>query len=273
MYIYAYVLFVIEICFQVKERRKYFLIYNLSNCHKSLLRGIHTTLYFIFATSRVAIRHSFGFNLPRIDHWQRCVFRSCTNRSESLEERKERERERGKRRKVKYRNDIFICVRNEMERRGNALRLIIHVTSQNVDRHHGAISWLPCERSSALPTLQVTVLSGWMSYRILRRKSKKEKRREEYFVLDTAVNSSGSKSSEFYFKSKILMLDRNVPRAKDSDSTALTIDSLPSDNFWSAFILGRERFTAYSADFDRFFLKPMEFYHRSTRTMRNGEFS
>lgn len=131
----------------------------------------------------------------------------------------------------------------------------------------------PCERSSALPTLQVTVLSGWMSYRILRRKCKKEKRREEYFVLDTAVNSSGSKSSEFYFKSKILMLDRNVPRAKDSDSTALTIDSLPSDNFWSAFILGRERFTAYSADFDRFFLKPMEFYHRSTRTMRNGEFS
>lgn len=186
---------------------------------------------------------------------------------------KKRERERGKRRKVKYRNDIFICVRNEMERRGNALRLIIHVTSQNVDRHHGAISWLPCERSSALPTLQVTVLSGWMSYRILRRKSKKEKRREEYFVLDTAVNSSGSKSSEFYFKSKILMLDRNVPRAKDSDSTALTIDSLPSDNFRSAFILGRERFTAYSADFDRFFLKPMEFYHRSTRTMRNGEIS
>lgn len=102
----------------------------------------------------------------------------------------------------------------------------------------------PCERSSALPTLQVTVLSGWMSYRILRRKSKKEKRREEYFVLDTAVNSSGSKSSEFYFKSKILMLDRNVPRAKDSDSTALTIDSLPSDNFRSAFILGRERFIA-----------------------------
>lgn len=40
------------------------------------------------------------------------------------------------------------------------------------------------------------------------------------------------------------MLDRNVPRAKDSDSTALTIDSLPSDNFRSAFILGRERFTA-----------------------------
>lgn len=49
--IYVYILFVIEICFQVKERRKYFLIYNLSNCHKSLLQGIHATLYFIFATS------------------------------------------------------------------------------------------------------------------------------------------------------------------------------------------------------------------------------
>lgn len=54
---------------------------------------------------------------------------------------------------------------------------------------------------------------------MLRRKSKKEKTREEYFVLDTAVNSSGRKSSEFYFKSKILTVDRNVPRAKDFDST------------------------------------------------------
>lgn len=128
----------------------------------------------------------------------------------------------------------------------------------------------PCERSSALPTLQVTVLSGWMSYRILRRKSKKEKRREEYFVLDTAVNSSGSKSSEFYFKSKILMLDRNVPRAKDSDSTALTIDSLGQ---FSIGLHSRPRKIYSCADFDRFFLKPMEFYHRSTRTMRNGEIS
>lgn len=92
--VYIYV-FVIEICFQVKERRKYFLIYNLSNCHKSpLLRYPH---YFIFhfrnewmpfVTRSVLICHaSITGN----------VVYSAWNRSESLGRKKnkrERERER-----------------------------------------------------------------------------------------------------------------------------------------------------------------------------------
>lgn len=64
----------------------------------NLYSKVSTLLYISFSQRVDAIRHSFGFNLARIDHWQRCVL--CVRIEVTLEERK-KERGRGgeKRRK------------------------------------------------------------------------------------------------------------------------------------------------------------------------------